>query len=418
MRKESSWFPVTLLLTAIGLVMAPMLPALGGVGILLVRTAVIWALPGLVLGALVPLLERPAARARWWSVLAFAAAVVLIVITAARLEGRWWLLVPAAAIIAAGGFVWRTGRVDLCWPVLAVSVATIVCGSMMVFQEFASFSGVLNMLYDLDSLPDRIAAAAPAPATGWESPELQAFLKSFSTSHVGQRRSDAWSQLVSGLSPADYDRAKAQANAEEALKTLGTLGGNLESVRKDVDQLVKRLTDLRSEMAKAFDPKTAFHVQLEFVTKTPAGLRRLSDDSSAELSSVRELLETIRTTQTPYDTLDIVALVSRDRGTLAEPDASKVRVWKTAHDLIDALTPYEARLVALIGDPRDPKVRSEIAVFEADFHAHAGGTYADVCRDLELGLAGSFGFWTTLGLLAGWSLYRRDVPDTPGTAAQ
>ena len=416
MRKDSGWFPITLLLTAIGLVMAPMLPAIGGVGILLVRTAVVWALPGVVLGGLVPLLEWPAARARWWSVVAFAAAIVLIVLTLARLEGRWWLLVPAAGIVATGGFVWRTGRVDACWPMLAVSVATVICGSLMILQQFASFSGVLDTLYDLDSLPDRISAAAPAHApTGWESPELKAFLNSISSSGVsGQSRSDAWSRLVSGLSATDFDRAKAQADAEAALKTLSTLGGDRESLKKTVDHHVQVLADLRAGMTAAFAPKAPFHARVEYVATTPATLNQLGQDARTSLDDIRQVIKPIRAVQQPYDTLGIRALVAQSgTSTLPEPDASKVRVWKASQDLLDALTPYESRLVALVGESNDSNPPSEIAAFKKEFDVRAAATYGDVCRDLELGLAGSFGFWATLGLLAGWALYRRDTPEVP-----
>jgi hypothetical protein len=343
------------LLAALCLVMAPLLLGLGRMLALLARTAVVWALPGAVLGALVPLLERPAALHRWWSVVAFAAAAVLILLTAARLDARLWLVVPTVGIIAAGAFVWRTGRVEVCWPVLAMSVATIVCGLMIAMQQVASFTGVLGALYDVESLPSRISSMVP---------EDKASAKVFADFDLAV-------QHISAI--ATQRSAPHQVVSPEAAREQQRVA--LEAVMANRAEWQTKFDELQERTAKCFPPDVKNFGQ------------RLSDIVCAEglltplEAGVRENLKT----------------------------SQALGKEITSDDMLKQWTAHEQALEDLLGEPADGHTAAGITAFKAAFNEQAAKAYATVSGNLELSLAGSIGFWTTLGLLAGWSLYRRDA---------
>ena len=84
--------------------------------------AYLWAVPGVLLGALTPWLKRPAGYPKLWGLVAFAAAGILV-IGALAIP---WFLAPAT-IFGAVGFWFRRGfEVERYWAVLALSVATNV----------------------------------------------------------------------------------------------------------------------------------------------------------------------------------------------------------------------------------------------------------------------------------------------------
>ncbi len=399
-REKAGPLAWVVLFCGIALTMTPLLPAVGGLFLLLVRTGLIWAIPGVVLGALVPLLERPAEVPKWWSSVAFAAAVMLLVITAARFEGRWWLLVPAAGILATGIFVWRTGQVEACWPMLAVSVATIVCGAVMAMQHFATFGGVLGNAYDLSHLPDRIAINIPPDtSTLAQGPSITDIVRQ---SNLGKPFKILTNSSKDEILASEVKRLRAD-NAD-----LSTLGPQVEKLTPNTARWQATFAQLQTRMAPYWSGTSQtsppFKQQLGDVIDVQKTLTTLDGDATKELAATSSLKKAVEDIQRREDD-QTVGVLSTLTTPLTEWQQLQVDVWRKSQQLLTRLTPYEQDLQAFLGAPESGGLEQ----FKARFTAFANDTYLQVCRWLELGLAGSFGFWTTLGLLAGWALLRGDA---------
>jgi uncharacterized membrane protein len=109
--------------------------------------ALIWGVPGVLLGALVPLWRRFNEDRRWWTAVALAVALLLMVVTAFRLlqpgepSGISWLgplILSVLALLA--GYVFRKGDplADQ-WPFAALMVALVIG---LVTSLSATFVGV------------------------------------------------------------------------------------------------------------------------------------------------------------------------------------------------------------------------------------------------------------------------------------
>ena len=411
LRKDVNWLGVALLAIGAGLVMSPLLPGLGRMALVLVRTAVIWALPGAVLGALVPLLERPAALHRWWSLVAFVAAVVLIVLTAARLDGRWWLIAPALGIIATGAFIWRTGRVDVCWPVLAICVATIVCGLVIALQQFATFAGVLGTLYDLRSMPSRISSLRTVNSTQAES--LDTVISDLSKALARQLPANL--NTLEWALPATSPEAAAARGREQTRVASNQLASLPESTRTFVPHGAEWQRSFEEITGKTADclrrdeheGTQGFGGRLSDIVCTQGRLAEVDAGARQELKVSRELASAIDKARQPVDTLSVRQWVSAGPAGLEDWQIAEAEVWRRSQALLEPLRTNERTLEAVLGEPVNGQPASGLTAFKASFDVEATEAYATVSRYLELGLAGSFGFWSTLGLLAGWARYRQ-----------
>ncbi len=118
-------------------VIAPLLANSGAVLGLLLQAALVWVVPGIVLGAMSPLLRETSEerKPKSWALVAFACAIVLFVITLLRFQQSWWLLVPAGLFAAIGFALRRTSEADNYWLPIAVSVGVLVWGAMLGVQS-------------------------------------------------------------------------------------------------------------------------------------------------------------------------------------------------------------------------------------------------------------------------------------------
>lgn len=120
--------------------------------------AVIWAIPGALLGGLTPLLRRVAAHTRNWAFVGYGSAALLVVAT--LLAHAWWPLIPAVAALAVGYLFQRGSSVYEYWPFAALCVAAGVCGATSITQHI-TFAGEVAELHSIDILQP---AAAQTPA--------------------------------------------------------------------------------------------------------------------------------------------------------------------------------------------------------------------------------------------------------------
>ncbi len=411
-RRDGGAFWWFVLVTALATVMAPMLPSISGVALLLIRAGMIWALPGAAIGGLVPLLERPSATRRWWSVVAFAAAAVLVVLTMARLEGRWWLLLPAAGIVATGYFVWRTGRAEACWPVLAVSVATIVCGLTMAMQTVATFGGVLNTVYDLGHLPDRLADVLPAPARNPPPDEFEEIARRLGASQAQSKKK--LEALLAGQveGPDLVDVAIAGQRLEQLATDVYALAPDDRDAAVELARL-RGVADGIGPVRSGAPSEGQFMSHLQQIIDLQASVRGLETKVRTEIASAHRVIAEVDTIRKPYDNA-AKALKDRQSSSLDKLEAGEQYVLDRSQHVLDRLNLRRRSLEQLLGST---DTAGSVVALKTESTTIANDAYTLVCRWLELGLAGSFGFWATLGLLAGWAIERRRVERVSETAA-
>jgi len=149
--------------------------------------AVVWAVPGLLLGGLVPLLKRAGRNPQSWAFIGYGAAALLIV--ARILIGVRWPIIPAVLALISGLLFQRGMPVKQFWPFAALSVALGVSGAMSVWQEF-TFSGVLIRLHRIDELHPKPPEAPPIPASALyslTSVQIGQAIRTYASQHPAAR---------------------------------------------------------------------------------------------------------------------------------------------------------------------------------------------------------------------------------------
>lgn len=156
-RSENGCLITLAIFTLVMVFLGPVLANIHLVFGVLFLAAMVWVIPGALLGALAPLLARPSDSRKHWGFIAFFAAAFLLLVTLMRLEEQpreiWPLIAGILAILLGGGFVvYRFGFIRECWPVLALSSATLIWCATTITQNL-TFSGVLVNLHRINSLP-------------------------------------------------------------------------------------------------------------------------------------------------------------------------------------------------------------------------------------------------------------------------
>jgi 3-methyladenine DNA glycosylase Tag len=162
--QKQRWWPLLWLAAGVTLIIAvPLFQDAKSLLLLPMLAAIVWGVPGLVLGATAPLLERPAEVSKTWGPVAFLAAGFLCVLTALRLKypgfiipaelANPWFLGGATCSLVAAGIAFQCGcRIDNYWPLAALCVCLFICGWMLVLQK-ATFLGVLEKVHAVHNQP-------------------------------------------------------------------------------------------------------------------------------------------------------------------------------------------------------------------------------------------------------------------------
>ncbi|MDB5357304.1 MAG: hypothetical protein JWN24_3757 [Phycisphaerales bacterium] len=148
-----------LLIAAVVIVIfGPILADLGTLLLIPIFAALVWCVPGVLLGMATPLLRRPSELQREWGLLALVAAIILVIVTWSRFP--YWYLLPALLLVIAAAYFRRGAAVEDYWPVVALSVGIIISGVVWIAQK-ATFAGVLGAVHKLNSLPVYLPSAKP-----------------------------------------------------------------------------------------------------------------------------------------------------------------------------------------------------------------------------------------------------------------
>lgn len=439
LKKELGYPAFFLGLLALMIILAPLLDNLGNLFVMLVLAALIWTFPGALLGAMVPLLNRPSDMPRIWGLIAFLGAAILLGVTAVRLSA--WFLIPALLLVAAGIIFQRGGRLEDYWPFLALSTATVVAGLTFVIQQ-ATFAGVFGKFHAINSVPATLAPRPPSllDNTWWLNPRQADFLKTLNNQNWMLQRpfkipnldlKSGTSGLLQGKfglngkpllfqdlmkgSPAPTPNAPPEINqflkeqaakAEQARQAkmretehrLMSLQQGLMGLERQMDEVSEELAGFREEAAHF--PSHPFHERMEKVHEIALELGELDgeiDEASADAANLQ--------TDSRKLTLDTLPPESAaDPVKVAQSNQFNQRIRDAKNTLAHQLEEHSKGINAL----RDDAEKFRLEVLPHLEHE----VQETAARWLELAITGSLGFWITIGLLAGWSSHR--AQEAPG----
>lgn len=372
-KRFGEWRPLGIVLTGcfIGIV-APLLVDFGDVFRLALFAAVVWFVPGLVLGLAAPMLEAPSDRANIWAGVATVLGVAVALLTALRwheLASRNVLLLALAVTFFAAALLFTRLR-DLreFWPALALCLSAIAASlTFLLVSLTASFHTVLTEVATIDSLP---ASIAPSP------------------------------NIVKLQHDVPYD----DLHSMETFASLGTMSiedreAALDSARTALLAARPRAAQQLAEIARQGRPP---------VTLSAATL----DDTAA----VRAFARTIEQRSQEQMDRDVARFKASTGSARYAADADE-RWWSR----YSAAVAIAAGRVIGIDDERN-----DIAAIENDdipaksrIAADRAFSVSAAPEQLEAALAGSFAFWLTVGLLSAWAIRRRETDSeaTEATAA-
>ncbi len=367
--------------------------------------ALLWGVPGALLGGLTPLLRRVATHTRNWAFVGYGAAALLLVAT--LIVHAWWALVPAAAALAVGYMFQRGAPVAEYWPFAALCVAAGICGATSIAQH-ATFAGVIAKLHAIDSL-------RPAPPA---EPAVAYLLLSYDQ-----------------LSPTEH--ARLRSSSYPGLDYVRTDSGSFALVtEREVDaETLKRVQQMvnPAEMHKLIDYATS--------GPDPALIAAEQKTVMAGFVHVPELDAAVaslapgappvaapkpgKKTKAPGPPPDPFDTIDREMAEMHAMDPSDFPAPSTPAAPVKGNTPAAAEAPSLAPPPEaTPPAPAPAAAPQTPAAAPsaakpgASSKSADseqlnpddpavqdrIAEALELSISGSVGFWVAVGLLACWSM--------------
>lgn len=387
------------------------IPLFGGAGYLLklaVAVAAVWALPGIVLGAMIPWLRTPSRYPALWGFVALGAAVILL--------GLAWAVrdTPVAAGLtvslglgfAGAGVVlfWRGGAIERYWPILALSVAINVLGGTRLMQGI-DFFNIQKEAYFFSRSPLLTLHPAepqlgPVPDTSWArlSRQIQQFGAFVdSTSSVTRGRQMSLGLHLVPIRPVPLRVARSAAAMAARVRDMA-------AVERTMTDRYERLRMSLEIAQRSFSQSETVGLQdqaerLDVLRAAAPGLQALAARLTADISTLldselaRPAPEESPSRPRPFFTdSDDVAALQQDRAELTrkrEVFERQLGNLATATRAIHAsVTAYQERLDSA-REALHRQIESE--------------------RRLELTMTASLGFWATIGILAAWAVRR-----TPG----
>lgn len=383
--------------------------------------AYLWAVPGVLLGALTPWLKRPAGYPKLWGTVAFGAAVVLV-IGAVAIP---WFILPALAFAAVGfWFLWGI-QVEQYWAVLALSVATNVFGATHIVTR-ADFFHIQRDSFELTKIPVQVFS--------YRDPVVDRIAEALRQ----LRESDAASKpLPSELwlrqSPLFPPGTALPTSPYRDRAPWATGGGALEQEA----QLARQLAALRAERDRIATLLAAFTARLDELG------RMQSEHDKAQTSIVdlgrlgyHEQHERLQTAGTWAATAveQRKKVVTEATTTLGDEvkrgipgppqpagDVAPSALTRQAaiRDEQTLLWTERDKLLALVQQVRErgEGLEAPLTALKDAVEKQLGDLHNMALRALEVALTASSGFWITLGLLASWSIRRGQASGAPPAGA-
>ncbi|HXF33489.1 MAG TPA: hypothetical protein VN603_02865 [Candidatus Acidoferrales bacterium] len=341
------------------------------VGQLLLLVGVVWGLPGLLIGLAVPYLREPSHDRKTWAGVAWLAAAFLIAF--AYLVQSAWVAIFAAILSAAAIAFWRNSSVEEYWPLLALSIATIVLGAtkITVAANFLNIQDISRILLD-----QPLAKVAPLE----RKDPFDVLRGSPLFAPLNPASAWLWATPLPSQSAATWRRnvAEEDSKVEKLLSDAGILAGQLQARSRDNESMSAKLAELRvRDLPKVAEDAENTRTAIDGTTKAEA---RLDEENRA--------LKNLETQQPAFS-------FSMPFGGL---DVERYRIDKDAASLSDTKQRLQTSIAA---------AQSELTALEGTLQRLKD----ELAQRFELCVTGSFGFWVTLGLLAGWARRRNRLAE-------
>jgi len=367
--KDRNWIHYSAMAAPIVMLGAPLLGTslsrdLRTVGTLFLLVAVVWGVPGLLLGTVVPYLRKPSENRKVWALVAWLTASALVLFV--RLEGFY----VVAGLLALSGFAfWKGIPIDEYWPIMALCLAAFVLTVTRISQS-ANFFYIQDLSRVLVSEPLARVSPKANPDPEWAS--LEASLQRFSHQAnfttveawmaAANTRLDVGNRLLAATAPVSSQLSK---QAEEDGQLTAQLSGPGMKGLKEVTKALS-LRDTKLEDA-----------------------RKQVDSLVSEQKACRELLGRVlsRYELSPHF----------DPNQSLEPTAAEKMKRQDIEALIGSLAAREQELRAgwALRDDAEQKLQGKLLDLNGE-----------LAQRFELCLNGSLGFWIPMGLLAGWARVR------------
>jgi hypothetical protein len=373
--------------------------------------AYLWAVPGVLLGALTPWLNRPSGYPRLWGAVAFAAAVILVVASWAFL----WLLAPAAVLAVVALLFRQSLKVEQYWVVLALSVATNVSGATHLFAR-ADFFNIQKDSFEATKVPLQVFARRPAVGSLPDPAVLAKYLEQDEA--LKRLLADPGLWRSRSLPPGSVDLSRTRIGR---YSRIGSTPSDIQ-VAEDLDALaaeLERTAKLEAVFAERRQELTAMKAAAELkqgdIAKAQArvyhehhkGLKELAAWTTTTIERHKKLdeeataaLEAERRRETPGR--------ASYPGELSPVSREKLQALRQQQPALQA---ERQKLLATLERVREQGQEAGHAL--QNLKGGVEGAVLDLqtltLRAFELALTGASGFWITLGLLASWTIRRQQI---------
>jgi hypothetical protein len=352
----------------------------------------IWGVPAVLLGILAPFLRQPAEMPRLWGLIAFGAAVVLAAAVVIGTLGGGLTRLEAGVVVGlavffvvTGALLWRGPWVTEFWPVLGLSVATLVWAGTSVAQTIDLFH-MQRVAYSLISVP----LSGPRPAQPMAN-DLPAPWRGLGRGLVASGLSTF--ELLGPCEPMgrelDARIVRVREDAGVAERSRESLQGGVAGLRGRADRIAEATKTLSGKTAQDREPLEHQHALVAAAKKDLGTLAR-------DVETLDKQLQAGVAEQAAVSRREDCRLVLAPRQTalhqeLATRAVAYGRVLEQLRPICQDLEQARQRLAATGPeiDGKLEKIRIRLA------------------QQLELAVTASFGFWTTVGMLAMWSLLDR-----------
>ena len=379
-RKRLPQPAVVLIIAMLTLLWQPLTDYTSQIGAMLLA-AVVWTIPGTVIGAAIPLLRHPSKIPNIWRALSFGAAIFLC--AGAVFRQNAWLVLPAIFLIVTGCLVHRGHAIADYWPYLALSVATSVSAATLLTQQI-TFTRVIAPLHQINGMPAIVFPEGESIGSQAKSRPLDS----------------SWSFSLSAGTISSFNRSlpkdnSVSINPDQSLKlhALSDVQRQLDSVSikaKEQEVLLQELSTARTKLLNQLQQisrLTGAAARIEKFGESVDEHELLQKEATELLEKVHRLRKAADMVYTPLS-LPLLIISSTD----AELSDFSERLNETHITLRGDLDRQEAALQEQL-----KRLREMEDHLLAPLRTSLGELTA---RWLEVCITGSLGFWLTVGILA------------------
>jgi hypothetical protein len=361
----------------------------------------IWGVPAVLLGVLAPFLRQPATKPWLWGLLAFGAAVVLATAVIIGTRGGGLTRLEAGVVVGlavffvvTGALLWRGPWVTEFWPVLGLSMATLVWAGTSVAQTIDLFHwqrvayALISVPLSSGMTPGSATIRLPAP---WRGLDPDRAFGASSTRELLGLCEPLGRELDARIERVRAGAGVADRNRESLRVEVTSLRGTADSILTLAEEKAKEGEKAKQGMAAV---REALEHQRALVGAASKNGTALADDIDKLDAQLKAGLAERVPTSLREDCRPILApRQAALHQELAQRALAYGRVLEQLRPMRQELQQARERLmvVALETEGKLEKIRIRLA------------------QQLELAITASFGFWTTVGMLAMWRLLDRGV---------